>query len=434
MFNKTFTLSVILLFILSCQLQAQIDVSGTWTFEWEELHNYDYSVWTRIVPDGYVWYENYVDYDLDTGVYYGFITQSNGTLEGYIDMNDGQYNLTGTISNTGEVNCTVVIPGGSKFYTGFTPNGQYFECESVYTDNVTEINGTYNVTQGVIEGTYEGGQEPYTETYWFYDFNDTVNEWQLSAICTRDKTYFHYSGVFTIRIVETPTVDIQCNFDTIFITNPISKSHSFTISALGFPAGGSYNWEIIQPREGKIEFATKNTKGKHANSVQIRPVRRSEDYEDIEVKVSYTIDSQPPAVDSTYIAVVEPNSLSIDHREPSEGSMPYKKGYKVVYCFQVRDHLAGLPITHVMDWDEKREIEDYENPLDPFEEVNWKRMRSGGGPTDANGIIRDYLKANPYGPLGSILTVKQQIWVEGWDVGTRYQYYYSADAESVEAP
>jgi len=145
----------------ACQLQADINVSGPWALEWEELHKYDYSVWTRTWPDYEVWYEEYVDYNLEAGVEYGFVTQSNGTLEGYIDLDDGRVNLTGTISNSVEVSFTVVIPGGSKFYTGITPEGQYFECESVYTDNVTDFNGTYDVTRGVIEGTYEGGQQPY---------------------------------------------------------------------------------------------------------------------------------------------------------------------------------------------------------------------------------------------------------------------------------
>jgi len=430
MFIKAINLTAIILIFSACQLQADIDVSGPWALEWEELHKYDYSVWTRFWPDEYIWYEEYVDYNLETGVDYGLVTQSNGTLEGYFDLDDERYNLTGTISNSGEVSFTVVIPGGSKFYTGINKDGQYFECESIYTDNVTHFNGTYDVTRGVIEGTYEGGQEPYSETYWFYD-SDGI----LSAICTRNKTDFHYSGVFTAVIYsETPTVDIKCDFDTIYISNPISKSSSFQISALGSPSGGRYKWEIIQHREGKIEFTTKTTEGELANSVEIRPVRRSEDYEDIEVKVSYTIDSQPPAVDSTYIAVVEPRSLSIDHREPPEGAKAYKKGYKVVYYFQVNDHLAGLPIRHVMDWVEKREFKGYKNILDPDTRFRWRHLKSGGGPTEPNGIIPDGLWYTPYPPLGSIMKVEQQNWVEGWDVGTRCQFYYAADAESVEGP
>ena len=42
MFNKTTTLTAVIFVVLACQLQAQIDVSGTWTGEYEDLHFYEY--------------------------------------------------------------------------------------------------------------------------------------------------------------------------------------------------------------------------------------------------------------------------------------------------------------------------------------------------------------------------------------------------------
>jgi PKD repeat protein len=252
MFIKTKTLTVTILLFSACQLQADIDVSGPWTFEYEELHNYDYSVWTRTWPDEYVWDEKYEDYNLGKGVCNGFVTQSDGTLEGYIDMNDGRHNLTGTISSSGEISCTVVLPGGSKFYSGINKDGQYFECLSVYTDNVTNVTGTYDVARGVIEGTYEGGQEPYSETYRFYD-----SEGMLSAICTKDIIDFHYSGVFTVRISKPPIASLK-SLNVINLGDPENEETSegyhmvggvirFDASDSNDPDGGeiqNYYWDF----------------------------------------------------------------------------------------------------------------------------------------------------------------------------------------------
>jgi len=88
----------------------------------------------------------------------------------------------------------------------------------------------------------------------------------------------------------------------------------------------------------------------------------------------------------------------------------------------------GNPLTHWMNFEEKRK-KVYSNA-----KGIWKGMGlgSGGGPTNANGIFRDQLALNIWVPNDFLAKVKQQMWIEGWDVGTRCQVYHATDAESVD--
>jgi len=254
----------------------------------------------------------------------------------------------------------------------------------------------------------------------------------------------------TVNASQPPTVVILQAFDTIYISDPISHSRSFPVSAEASPTGGSFKWEIIHHGEGQVQFASATTEGSLASSVEIQPIRTSVSYEDVEIKVTYTVGSQSDD-DSIRIAVVEPRSLSVEwstwppypydpsdpHRwppDPTDPSDPYRYGYQLFYFFQVRDHILGRPIQHIMNWDEKRHIVARESTPkwhDLRDDYGWSRLVSGGGPTDEDGIIRDWLASSKL-PEYSCVTIEQNISVEGWPVGTRHQKYYDVWAESVE--
>ena len=233
---------------------------------------------------------------------------------------------------------------------------------------------------------------------------------------------------------ETPTVEIQCDFDTIFISNPTSKSPSYQIDALASPPGGSFNWEIISGKgsgkgsgKEKIKFLSA-AEGELANHVLIQgtaPSNPDEMYGDVEIKVTYTIDSQTDD-DSIYISVVKPSSLSVHAIDPLK---PFGLGgYVRVYRLQVNDQ-KGNPLTRVMNVDEKRK------KVYP-KAGKWKDvpLLSAGGPTDENGIWPDTIGLSTFAAPDFYLKVEQQILVDGWDAGIRCQVYHALDAESWEGP
>lgn len=210
---------------------------------------------------------------------------------------------------------------------------------------------------------------------------------------------------------------------TVLISRPISKSPYFQIDTTTSPPGGSFKWEIIQG-EDKIKFLSAS-EGKLADHIVIQGTAPSEVSSDVEIKVTYTVNSQS-AQDSGYVLVQKPSALTIFEKTPPE---PYYDGYTTDYAFQVMDQ-CGNPVTYKMYVKEKRKKagSNYKvrNILRP--------LKSGNDYTSWNGIIRDVLSLPWSVPDDFVFKVEQQVWVEGWDVGTRCQIYYSDDAVSIEGP
>lgn len=228
----------------------------------------------------------------------------------------------------------------------------------------------------------------------------------------------------------TPTVKIQWGYvHTIPISKPIKDSPYFRIDTIASPAGGSFKWEILSGKD-KIKFLSAS-EGSLANHIVIQATAASnpnEMYGDVAIKVTYTIGLQLPAEDSIYLSVVKPSSVTIHAIGPLE---PYGLGgYQRTYYYQVMDQ-KGVPLTHWMDFDEKLKKGDSN-----YKKI-WKHidLRSGGGPTNENGIFPDWLSLNIGGlPSDFWANVEQQMWINGWKVATRCQIFYDTDAESVDGP